>query len=225
MECNISVYQIITYLNNSAVFNMCEKIYEYLASMKEISRIPNIDTIIEILRSPQYKDKYSGKLYKYDELILNKYNVSYVTNKKYLIDKGFFDIDKSKLFINSDDINNRIDLKLSYILDEINKIDEKKFIKFFFKEYRNSAILIDPMISAFKNQIIPFDDLYFYRNQSTGLYNINIGAKEEYEPYYFSYFSLNSLYDYSDIRNGNIKFSNVINEINANLLEFTNGKF
>jgi hypothetical protein len=225
MECNISVYQIITYLNNSAVFNMCEKIYEYLASMKEISRIPNIDTIIEILRSPQYKDKYSNIVYTYNELILSKYNVSYIKKKEYLIDKGFFDINKSKLFINSDDINNRIDLKLSYILDEINKIDEKKFIKFFFKEYRNSAILIDPMISAFKNQIIPFDDLYFYRNQSTGLYNINIGAKEEYEPYYFSYFSLNSLYDYSDIRNGHMKFSNVINEINANLLEFTNGKF
>ena len=135
------------------------------------------------------------------------------------------------LFINSNNIHNTIHLDPKIIIDKIIEFDVTKLVKYIFKRYRNENVLIDQDISNYRNIKVPFDDLNFYRHEKCLRYDVctnecdwdPFGEEYNKEPYYLSYFSLGNI---SKI-NGKeiINFSNKINDVAVNVLEFTNGRF
>jgi hypothetical protein len=125
-----------------------------------------------------------------------------------------------KLFINSNDIQNRIRLDPKIVIDLIDSFDLNKLAKFMFKTYRNHNVLIDQDVSNYQISPIPFDDLCFYQREKCTQYEGSLFYKE---PYYSSYFALGNI---STINGQSIiNFSNKANETSVKILEFTNGRF
>lgn len=121
------------------------------------------------------------------------------------------------LYINSDDIHNRIQFNPRKLIDLINSFDEYKLMKFMFKKYRRNNTQISPDIHKLSYQKISFDDLHFYRCERPRNYDFNTDILT---PYYCSYFSLGNVVN-QDV----VNFSNKMNDVTVDILELTNGKF
>jgi hypothetical protein len=231
---NISLYQLIEYLNKDMVFNMGEKLHDYLVSIGEIEKLPSIDFILEYLKSGTYFDK--DKIVKAD-IKLNKYNCS-ISSNIYRTDN----IDDTKLkntnfqrnflnkncdnpnnlinMVNTFDSNNRIKFDTTKIFELIDTFDKYGFIKYFFKTVRDTNVLISPNISAFKYTPIPFDDLFYYRQHIDFKYKLDEETPLNI-PFYYGFFTLGSMCTFTGRTID--EFSNKANELMVRIIEFTNG--
>jgi hypothetical protein len=303
---NINSYQLIDYFNKNCILNMGEKLYYFLVANGNIELLPDIDTIIDQLKSnsiinytisnveelynylkssgyinplpnindiiEQIKinsDDYNSVDNLYNFLILNNHmtekgkepseiqkiklkiyelkNKLFFINKDLLINKYNLMHDGDlkninnldiELFLNKfsdvsiqnvikniiilpNDNHNRIMFHLTHIFTLINEFDETKFIKKYFKEIRNANVLSSSNMSEFKHKTIPYDDLFYYRQ------NMNFNyVDNKLSPYYYGFFSLGNLCDFTGRRFLGTKieeYSNKLNEVAVQIIEFTNG--
>jgi hypothetical protein len=230
---NMNSYQLIDYFNKNSILGMGEKLYYFLVANMDIEPLPDIDIIIDHLRGNSVSD--------YDRPNVNKLNTTLLTNKYDLMyDNNYKNIDDTdiELFLNRfsnveiqnnikdvkilpNDNHNRIMFDLSKIFDLINKFDENKFIKNYFKEIRDANVLSSANMSEFKHKIIPYDDLFYYRQ------NINFNYVDiKKSPFYYGFFSLGNLCDFRGRRSLGSKieeYSNKLNEVAVQIIEYTNG--
>ena len=224
---NFSVYQLIDYLNKDMVFNMGEKLYEYLVALGEIEKLPSIDFIISYLQSKQYKSSGTGirqDMYNvhYNTTLYGNGNVKINDSLKNMLTEIFTNTKPfNEITVNTFDANNRITFDVTKIFDLIDTFDEYKFIKYFFKTIRHANVQISPDISAFKQTTIPYDDLFYYRQHIDLRYKLN---EFSYEPLYYSYFALGSMCSFDATPPRINEFSNKANELMVQIIEFTNGK-
>lgn len=228
---NMNSYQLIDYFNKNSIMGMGEKLYYFLVANMDIEPLPDIDIIIDHLKGNSISDYDSQKMKTNTTLLTNKYDLMYDNNYKNIDDTDI------ELFLNRfsnadirnnikdvkilpNDNHNRIMFDLSKIFDLINKFDENKFIKNYFKEIRDANVLSSANMSEFKHKIIPYDDLFYYRQ------NINFNYVDiKKSPFYYGFFSLGNLCDFRgriSLGSKIEEYSNKLNEVAVQIIEYTN---
>ena len=149
-----------------------------------------------------------------DEFNYLLYNLDNDSANVHLLNK----LNDDYMFINTEDVQNSIYFNPLKLIKLMHYFDEKKFLKYMFKQYRRQNIENTSNLTKGNPTKLIFDDYGFYRCERQRKY-MEKGPVYDLKRFQVGYFSLGVVSD------DKISFTNKINDVIVDILELTNGRF